>query len=601
MRTQVGRGRREEDGVYAVMFVLLLGVFIMAGALAVDMGQLYFARHATKAVADMAATAGGLALEPTAGGTPRDGCLDAWAYTVTNLPDAPNSAPDPCGGMPVSADACSPTSPPTTVTGTVTAANGDPLYRISVTWPVADTDPTMDARLTETIDGTQCQRIGVTIQRFNDMLLAGFAGPDQFSVSSSSIARAQTSETGGDLVALAVLHRTDCRSLTTSGQGNVKVKAAQITDDDGNLIWVPGAITVDSDGTTDCSANPRYAIAPSGGNVNSYIIAENAPGGAPGVVLSHAQLVNPTRSADPTKCGPNGSPTDTRPLQPCPVGGNRVTRAPIDHRYNCKASYPTGLGIPACSDAASGGAHIDELQARLGGVGVTPPAGFQVYPRAGEPGDTCNINNTVTINLPAGNWFINCPNTGGSGNSPGFRMNDGGARFTIDAGEVVFAGWVEIANGEFTVGSPSAQSIVYVRPYQNVVNDGRGRITQGNGTINLINTFVYLENGYFRAGAGDAPLKWIAPDDTSFPFDDLAFWSDNIQEHAIGGQGNLEMEGTFFMPNARFTYKGQGTQQQARAQFISSKLTFDGQGALEMTPDPDRSTPIPIQGVRLIR
>jgi hypothetical protein len=101
MLAQFRRRRREEDGAYAVLFVIVLGVFVMAGALAVDIGQLYMTRHATQSVADMAATAGGLALEPTTGGTPRDGCLDAWAYAVDNLPDAPNSRPTRALGCPL--------------------------------------------------------------------------------------------------------------------------------------------------------------------------------------------------------------------------------------------------------------------------------------------------------------------------------------------------------------------------------------------------------------------------------------------------------------------------------------------------------------------
>jgi hypothetical protein len=619
MLSQFRRRRREEDGIYAVLFVILLGVFVMAGALAVDIGQLYMTRHATQSVADMAATAGGLALEPTTGGTPRDGCLDAWAYAVSNLPDAPNTSPNPCAGMPASGLACTPTSTPTTVTGTI-PSTGQPLYTIRITWPVADADQAMDGRLTEVIDGTQCQRIGVSIERVNDMLLASFIGRNRISVNSASVARAQTSETGGDLVALVVLDRTSCRVLTTSGQGNVYVEAALTTDDAGNDIWVPGAITVDSDGTTNCTANPRYVIAPSGNNVNSYIIAENAPAGSPGVILSYAQLVNPSRSVDPSTCGPNGSPTTGTPVQPCPVGGNRVTRAPIDHRYNCKATYPSSLDIAGCPDAASNpnGDYIDQLVAAYEGTSANPPltgipavfspGTFNVYPRPGEPTDTCQINSAVSIDLGSGNWFIDCPNTGGSGNTPGFRLSNSGASFSAGPGDIVFAGGVEVSNGAFTIGAPGSQSVMYVRPHPNATQGDGDFIKGAQGQITLEETFVYIQRGVLNVGAGSPTLRWVAPDRETYPFDDLALWSESPKSHLLGGQGNLDVEGTFFAPNAgksgpndAFDFNGQGSQSQARAQFITWKLNFSGQAGLRMRPDPDRSTPIPLQGVRLIR
>jgi hypothetical protein len=606
-RSTTRRIRHDEGGIYSVLFVILLGVFIMAGALAVDMGALYFTRHATQSVADMAATAGGMELEPSdieAVGTPAGACQAAWEYAVTNLRDASNTAPHPCGGMPSSGLSCDPTTP-TTVTGTTGP------YSISISWPVPDDDPRMASHDTDVIDGTPCQRVAVTVQRVNDLLLGGFAGGgNQSTMGASAVARAQASLNQGDLVALVVLHRTDCQALTSSGQGNVFVQATQVLDGDGNLVWVPGVITVDSDGTTNCSSNPRYTIAPLGNNVNSYIVAENTPDGAPGVLLSHAALVNPTRAADPAKCGPNGSPLSTRPVQPCPVGGNRVTRAPIDHRYNCKSDYP-GLDIVGCPGAATnpGSNYIDQLRAHHGAfqnASIPTSAaflggGFNVYPAdygGTTPTNPCVFNSATTVTLPAGNWFINCPNTGGSGNTPGFRMNNGGAVFEAGPGEIVFAGSLDLGSGTFTIGSNSQQSILYVRPFS---SSQGGNIEQNDVAVTLRNTFVYLQDGAFVAGGNSGPIFWVAPDDDNFVFDDLALWSDSTYLHQVGGQGNVELEGTFFMPNAQFRYGGQGAQQQARAQFVASKLDFAGQGALIMEPDPERSTAVAITGVTLIR
>ena len=64
------RLRRDESGAYATLFIIVLVVFVGLSALVVDLASLYFTRHQAKAVADMAATAAALALEPTADGNP---------------------------------------------------------------------------------------------------------------------------------------------------------------------------------------------------------------------------------------------------------------------------------------------------------------------------------------------------------------------------------------------------------------------------------------------------------------------------------------------------------------------------------------------------
>jgi hypothetical protein len=238
-----------------------------------------------------------------------------------------------------------------------------------------------------------------------------------------------------------------------SGQGNVYVEAARHDRRAGNDIWVPGAITVDSDGTTTCTASPRYASPRSGNNVNNYIIAENDAGGLPGVILSYAQLVNPSRFGRPIEVRPERITRPVTPVQPCPVGGNRVTRAPIDHRYNCKATYPSSLDIAGCpTPQATRTATTSTNSSPLTGVRARTPTSrddrsilaghVQRLPAPGEPTDTCQINSAVSIDLGSGNWFINCPNTGGSGNTPGFRLSNNGARFSAGPGDIVFAGGV---------------------------------------------------------------------------------------------------------------------------------------------------------------
>jgi hypothetical protein len=614
------RPPHDEAGIYSVLFVLLLGVFIMAGALAVDMGSLYFTRQATQSVADMAATAGGMELEPTdleVQGNPRAACEAAWRYAVTNLRDVPDNAPGPCGAMPSAGVPCDPTTP-----NTVTGTTGP--YSLAITWPVPDDFPPMLTHATDVIDGSPCQRIGVRIDRENDLLLAGFAGNNTSTVGADAVARAQAGQSAGDLVALVVLERHDCNALNTAGQGHVLVKAVQVPDASGTPVWVPGAMTIDSDGTGNCSNNSsqqNYYTLNSGGqgstNIAQYIIAEGTVDGAAGVILSHAALVNPdtpNRGFRASHCGAYTTARDSTPVQPCPVGGNRVTRAPIDHRYNCKATYP-GLDILGCPGAATnpGTNYIDQLRAHYLGFsnsaipasGIFLGGGVSVYPddyTGTLPSDPCLLNSAITITLDPGNWFINCPNTGGSGNTPGFRMSNNSARFTAGPGEIVFAGGLDLGGGFFTIGNSTGQSIVYVRPHPS----NRGDLTQSGAEVDMQNTLVYLQDGVFALGGNNSPVTWSAPDDDAFPFDDLSLWAEytttgNNDEFVIGGQGNIDLDGTFFTPNARFVFAGQADNQQQRAQFVTRTLSLGGQGKLIMAPDPERSTAIPITGVTLIR
>jgi hypothetical protein len=120
------------------------------------------------------------------------------------------------------------------------------------------------------------------------------------------------------------------------------------------------------------------------------------------------------------------------------------------------------------------------------------------------------------------------------------------------------------------------------------------------GTLNLMQTMVYLDNGRIDLGAGSGGLTWISP--IAGNFEDLALWSERQTQHLIGGQASLNIEGTFFAPFADpFTFAGQGLQYQTKAQFVTFRMEVTGQGVLRMQPDPDRVTPIPIEGALLIR
>ena len=136
-------------------------------------------------------------------------------------------------------------------------------------------------------------------------------------------------------------------------------------------------------------------------------------------------------------------------------------------------------------------------------------------------------------------------------------------------------------------------TIVYVR------SGGISKTAQA--VLSLNKTSVVLQSGAVNLGGGSGGLTWIAPHDAASPYDNLALWSESAAGHQMGGQTALTLEGVFFMPNAAFTFAGQGAQYQTTAQFVSRTLTASGQGTLLIKPDPDRGITIPVVGLHLIR
>jgi hypothetical protein len=119
-------------------------------------------------------------------------------------------------------------------------------------------------------------------------------------------------------------------------------------------------------------------------------------------------------------------------------------------------------------------------------------------------------------------------------------------------------------------------------------------------SLTLGRTFVYLEDGFVDLRAGDGGLVWNAPEGGDF--EDLALWSESSHQHWIGGQAGNNLTGTFFTPMAEpFVLTGQAGQFQFNAQFITRRLEVTGQGEVKMTPDPEKTTPIPARAVKLIR
>lgn len=125
------------------------------------------------------------------------------------------------------------------------------------------------------------------------------------------------------------------------------------------------------------------------------------------------------------------------------------------------------------------------------------------------------------------------------------------------------------------------------------------------------NDAALLSSISFGGGGGSA--DWSAPDQlltppdgddaALHPFEDLALWTETSTASDIKGLGLNSTSGVYFLPNAPFTFSGQGTQDQPLdAQFLTRRLNVSGQGSLVMMPDPANALEVQVFGnVALIR
>jgi hypothetical protein len=594
------RGADEEQGAVLVTVAAGMVAFLMIAALVIDLGALRLDRRADNLAADLAVTAAVAALDPFSGSDAAAACQRAWDYALANLADegAATSVPDcvPFGAT------CNPGAPRTAV-GTAGP------YTITIVHPVPDGHLFMGGQaINVAIDGSPCQRLGVRITRTRDYAFASVAGFDTGRTNVISVARLGVGVGEGELVPLLVLEPIACDALFTSGQGKVTVSYFNDT---------PGIIVVDSNASkatnpNRCGSN-SYSI-DSKGTQLGWIRAIPVPGkNIASVILSYALSGTPGANAaaafDPSDLTDPIDPSDVSdPLEPVesffrlypepfPVG-RRITRAPIDWRYNCQPGYPDypldlgdpslgGIPITGCPDAATTPSYIDQLRAQFGDpadIGTLPGGGFARWT------DTygCNLQPSDPPIAAAGNWWIDCPG--------GISIRNS---VTFTGGSVVSDGDVRVF-GSLSVNQPAASDQIFHIRSGDFIKDAQAFVT-------LDRTLVYLGNGVISFGGGSGGLIWISPigagtNTLATRFEDLALWSEAPRQHELGGQAGNVLEGTLFTPNADpFSLTGQAGQFQTAAQFLTRRLEVKGQGEVRMHPDPDRISLIPVRDIRLVR
>ena len=572
------RRRRDENGIFLVLWAVFVIALLTMVAIVLDLGALRSDRRKSRAAADAAATAGILSITEGAVAA----CNAAWKFALLNLEIG--SASSPCATMPP----CDPATPQTFLAGPTTVGP----YVITIAYPVVgDPDgapflaapavgPDIAQAEDAAVDGPPCERLGVRIELDREAMFAKVIDVTSNRTSAHSVARLGPGSEG-EPAALLVLDPTGCEALTTAGQGFIRVEDTVASDG----TEKPGIIALDSNGLAlgnpvpGCANANSYVVNPAN-NVNNYIIAEPTPGGAPGLIRSFALAGAGSAKAY------DSADTAAGRLSPVPTAGSpRITRAPVDHRFNCKAANGcTGTPAP----------HIDTLVAALGGPGV--PAGYRTYPdeviaptnpaETAQPHAACSMpSSAASVTVPAGNWYLNCP--------AGFSVSNI-TEFT--GGSIVTPAGISVgAQGRLTLNAAGAgggpAATLFMRS---------GDLSKGaQGWLLMHSLTVYKVGGRIDFAAGTGVLTWTAP--LAGNFEDLAYWTESTTQQTMGGQANLALEGVLFMPNAQFRFSGQPGINQTQAQFIAHRVEVLGQGGLQMRPDPDRVVLLPIYGSRLIR
>ncbi len=578
----------------ATMFMVAFTLMVLLGvsAIAVDLSAVRADRSTDQKVTDSAAASGALAALEGAG---REACEGALAYIAINTPAI---GPVDDSGCAISFSAtCIPNRPET---HTVVLGR----HTITITYPVPDTHELMTSGLLGasgqalvTSDGIPCERVGVHMESTHDSFFAQLLGFNQSSTNVHTVATVTLPSRGGVPINLLVLNRTSCQTIVVSGNGGVIVDA--IIDPDGGGPGVPGLlqgiVASDSDGSAGCTNSGVIDI--SGGN---SVLRADGPAGCPN--QTSTQVVGPSLLKG-LGCGlvmtlAPGTPGCNAPA--CTVGGGgnapnplptalpgRLTRAPVDYRYNCQPDYTTlnsslswattpltaanGQDIPGCTEPPA--PYIHELISSVGQSGM--PSGFQPW----SPTYSCNLPSSADPIDVSGNWWINCSGGGG------FSVS---SQVTI-RGNVVFDGKVSVGAG----GHLSVQNTLANPGYAFLRN---GELSKaGQGSLTFLYTMVYASRtSSVKLVGGSGSLVWVAPDLEGYKFDDLALWSDSPLSHSWAGQANLQMEGVFFSPRATAEYSGGAGQNTAKAQWIADRLVATGQGVLHVRPEFGRHVDFPV-------
>lgn len=519
------RRRRDDSGVVIVLVAAVIGALLVMVALVVDLAGARRDRDADQLAADAMALAGAQGMSgATSSGTAA--CQAAWSYMVVNLPSA-ETAPAP---------SCTPfaTACVATTARQVQATVG--AYRVTITHPVPNSSSLLQGRAANALDGSPCQRVGIRVRQDRANLLA--SGSVALDVTAVSRFLPGVGEADAPLVLLA---EHDCSVLTVSGTSALTVNTS---------TGAPGYIAIDSDGQ-DC-ANP-----------SKVVLDVNGQGSLTAGQIALWALAD----GDPTSAYSSGL------MNPPPIASSaRVGRTGMDWRYNCSAANSCPTGDPA---------HIDDMVALWGGSGAPLPA--PSFTRWTTSGRSCSPSGATVV--PAGSWYIDCGSSGLSTNGSitfqgGDIVSDGPITATGAGGlriNCADANINDLIAPATCAADPPAPSILYLRSGDLV----------DNGDMEMRETMVHLATGKVTF-SGNRTLKWTAPNDPTYKFDDLLVWTNSTSEMKITGNTSMTLEGIVFAPNATIELTGSTGGQALGSQIFAKRAKLTGGAQLLLAPREDR-------------
>ena len=565
--------RRGEQGAFILLYVFVgLGLLAMA-ALAIDLSRLRGDRRVDRAAADAAAAAGALSLHSSAPG-PFNACVAAWKQAAENLGSTPPAAgTSPCSGVGsaiTSTTTCADTDAARSVVGTIGA------FSVTVTTPVPDTSPLLNAEtaggdttqaVLPTWDGSQCDRIGVTIQVTRKSIFAGVVGAASSTTTVHSVARGVTAQgSGANPPALVALNKNDCLAVN-AGTGLIEAV---------NNGSHAGIIQADSDASTSsgsftCSSNKVLAVTGNGVRIK----ADPGSDGSVGILAYYASA-RPTAGYDSSK---SGDYVGTLSQLAAPI-----TRSPVDLKYHCSAADVPDTGRCPAAD--------DPIQQLFDTYTVgAPPAPYSTFPLVGQ---SCTAPPPV---FTPGNWLINCP----SGFTVGIPVLFGG-------GSLVFTGDVNIvAGGNLLVNSAVVANPVTGLPVpvdgtldSIVTIRGTSGLTMqsASASLSMAQTLLYTTQatGNFQGGP---TIRWSPP--SAGDLKGLMMWSEATSTMAFGGGPTFKCDGVVFVPNTLLSIQGSGTLNATNVQFWTDRIETQGAAQFILRPDPSSSIATSAAQSRLIR
>ena len=364
---------------------LMTSVVLVILALVVDLGYLRTGAQLDQSIADFAALAAGSEL---GSGDPQAACERAVDYLNTNAPGMAAINPTTFCTQPgndVGQTVCNP--PYSRPQAAPTATSGK--YTISVHYPVLDAeiaDPIYGSGLN---DGIPCGRLRVMVTSSEPVFFGAVLGQHSYGATRSATIEIGTSE-ANRVPALWLLDPYGCTALGVSGGSQLTIGATSPS-------VIPGVISVDSDGSTCTGSQTTLSVTGAGTSLQAIPTGSIPPAAINLFALPPSSLTCTAHACD------SADVTGGR-ISPQPVPSRqRATRAPVDWRYNCKASYPTyhGLAISDCPDAATVSPYIDLLKSAIGTSGN--PGSYQRWTAAGN---SCNAAGTIVV---TGNWWVDCP------------------------------------------------------------------------------------------------------------------------------------------------------------------------------------------------